>query len=595
MKRVLILLLIIANNWTLDCYGQSDEPRTGRIQKIKDKVTIYLNEFSQVYEKDSLLKPELVYEEYEGYTIADITITIIDPVGLTVDKPTNDSLTKFAKFMNAVTLNTPKKIAYSLLQFEVGQTIHAPIFAQTERIIRDNAHNKDVLIKIIPIDSSNARVEVILQDKLCGTITPDMGGDRFGAGVSYNNLLGVPIEMLHSVVLNFDRSNLVRYKGHFYWNQIGKSKVLIGPSAFIEKRNQYYGFRAERYFMTENTKWAGKFNNYYYRQHVNFDNKSVDEHHYFQNHTWLAIAIDPKFASKDWAATRVVLSGNIYINQFFKRPFIDNRQIRQYFFTRRFYIASVGLANWDYYKELNVFNPNRISFLPRGLNTSISAGLDYFEKQDLKLYIATAINYGLFANKFGHLFSELKMASFFNEYADNEYNLQCRLNYISPLYNIKKWGIRYFVYNQLQWYYNKPFEMPYNSSYVIAYDEQKNFYSNQNYTLSIEPVIYCPYTFAGFNAALFAFADLGVFGMGIESQSFSTNRQITAACGAGIRINNPDIGLGFVEISFAYYPMNIADYPFRYQVPISFINRKDYRSYNLFDADYINTRQLFNN
>ena len=589
IKNLFFVISIIILH-TFICSGQKITSSKNKTFDLKKKLAIRLNEFSQIHDKYTKLKPEELYKQYEGLTIEHITVKVIDPVGLSVDKPTNDSLSSFAKFINKVTFNTPKRYAYKLLLFEEGDIIEASIFAQTEKNIRDNPHNKDILIKIIQIDSCSAKVEVIMQDKLSGYISPDIAGDRIGIGIDYNSFLGYPIEMLQSVALNYDAKNIIRYQTHLYWNQIKKSRVRIGPDIYLDRRNQYYGWKMERNFVSEKTRWAGRFDNYFYRQNINYDGTSNRENHLFRNTTWLAFSLNPKIKNEAWNSSRIILSANAYINQFTKRPFAEDKDKREYYFIRRFYIASIGIANWNYYKEKNIFNPNRFSFLPRGLNANISLGVDYFEKQKNKLYFGVAVNYSIYPKKAGHIFIESKFASYFNQYNNNEFDLKLRLNYISPLYNIKKWSCRYFVYNQMQLYFNKPKEIPFSTNQIIGYSDKRAFYSSQNYTLNIEPVIYCPYTFAGFNLSLFAFADIGVFGISNSNTSLLYNRQFTQAYGAGFRLNNPDIGLGFIEVSFAYYPNNISDYNFNYQIPVGFYNRKSYDNYNLFDPDYSNTR-----
>lgn len=583
LKLSLIIIPLVGN-------AQDLQLNQKKSKILQQKLAIRLNEFSQIHEKYTDLKPENTYKLYEGLTIAAIQLKVIDPVGLSVDQPTNDSLSKFAKFINKVTFNTPKKFAYKLLLFEEGDIINASIFAQTEKNIRENPHNKDILITITKIDSCNAVVNVIIQDKLSGYISPDFAGDRIGIGIYYNSLLGYPIEMQQSAALNFDAKNIIRYQGYLFWNQIKKARVRIGPDLYLDRRNQYYGARIEKAFISENTKWAGRFNNYFYRQNIHYDNSPNRENHYFRNTTWLAVSINPKIKLSNWKATRIIVSANAYINQYTKRPFVENKDIREYYFINRYYIGSIGLANWNYYKEKNIFNPNRYSFLPRGLNTNISLGVDYFEKQKNKIFFGAAINYSIYPKHVGHLFVESKIATFFNKYGNNEYNAQFKLNYISPLYPIKKWSFRYFVYNQMQLYFNKPKEIPFSTDQIIGYSGKRAFYSSQNYTLNVEPTFFCPYTFAGFNLSFFGFADIGVFGLSNRSDAILNNKQITQAYGAGFRLNNPDIGLGFIEVSFAYYPSNISDYNFNYQVPVSFYNRKRYDNYNLFDADYLNTR-----
>lgn len=557
---------------------------------FKEKLSIRLSEFSQIHQKYTNLKPEQFYNEYEGLLITDIDIKVIDPVGLSIDKPENDSLSKFAKFINKVTFNTPKSYAYRMLLFKEGDLIDASVFAQTEKNIRLNPHNKDILIKVIPYDSIYARVEVILQDKLSGYISPEFSGERIGIGISYSSLLGLPIEMSQNVALNYDPKNIFHYNGNIFWTQLGKSRVRIGPDISINRRNQFYGIVLEKPFISENTRWAGRCNSYYIRNGINYDNQSPNENHVFRNESWLAVSLDPKIKNSEWSSTRFIFAANVFINQYTKRPFIVDKPRREYFFIRRFYLVSMGIANWNSYKENNLFNPNRFSYLPRGLNANVTMGIDYFERQRNKLLISAAINYSIFPKKIGHLFAETKATALLNRYGNNEYTIQLQLNYISPLYTIKKWHIRYFIYNKMQLAYNKPKDIPYTTNAIIGYSNRRAFYSSQNYTFNFEPAVYCPYTVAGFNFSFFAFADIGIFGINNRNDALLSNREISQAYGGGLRINNPDLGLGFIEVSFAYYPSNISDYNFNYQIPVSFTNRKQYMDYNLFDPDYTKSR-----
>src|SRR5579862_6968693 len=77
------------------------------------------------------------FETYKGKTIRDVDITVLDPYGVTIDKPHTDHLTHFQKFADKMQIKTKEWVVRNDLLFKSGDKVSPILFADTERNLWD--------------------------------------------------------------------------------------------------------------------------------------------------------------------------------------------------------------------------------------------------------------------------------------------------------------------------------------------------------------------------------------------------------------------------------------------------------------------------
>lgn len=557
------------------------------ISKIKSKFKFIEN----IQRLNKNLRPfvnsEEEFKKYEGKRINRISIRIIDPAGKTVMNPDYDSISKFDRFLNRMTVNTPKWVAKKELLFKEGEAVNPQLFSETERLFRQNNHFKDILIRIDPIEGSDwVNVAVVIQDRWSLNLEAEVGGNYVAGGFYLENYFGLSQDFEQKVYLNFNKQNPVTYMGMYRYRNIAGSRLNVQGYYKFDKEYYRAGFSIDRPFVSSKTKWAGSLTAYWNRNHINTNGTNTDnELKYNEQNVWLAGSFDPKIHNEKLDQMRFVIAGRFNRSQYTKRPYSQNADLGQYFFKERYYMLALGLANWATYKEKDVFYQSYFDYLPKGFNFYVTAGLQYYERFSHRFFTSASINHGLYLPKIGYNFAQFSFGGYIANKQFQQVTLKFENKYFTRMLPLRKWGFRQFIYNTLQLGFNRPSNMDYDvttGTGGLTGLNSLRLRGTQKYMLNLESVVYCPYRILGFSASLFAFADLGVM-WGIDGNY--TKRFFSQAYGAGVRISNPGLGIGFIQLGFVYYP----NYNVLGTGPINsaydWKNRKEIGTYNLFNQN----------
>jgi hypothetical protein len=557
--------------------------------KIKAKFKFIENLQAANRSSGSFTHSSDAYAEFDGKQINHIYIQVIDPAGKTVHDPDNNNVSRFDKFLNRMTVNTPKWVVKKELLFKEGDAVNAHLFAETEMLFRQNNHFKDILIRIVPLDESQwVDVYIVLQDRWALSLAAEVSGSYVAGGFYLENYFGLSQDFKQMYYVNFNKNNPLSFEGMYRYRNIAGSRIAVKGYYKIDKLNYKYGFSLDRPFVSSKNKWACSVSSYWFREHVGTPALTLDnEVRYNEQNVWLAGAFNPHIRNEKFDQMRLILAGRFKRDQYTKRPYASNIDLGQYYFIERYYVLSLGLANWETYKEKDVFNITYYDYLPKGINFNITGGVQYYERFSHRFYTGAVINHGISFKGIGYQFVQANFGGYITSKTFEQISLKLEHKFFTKRIPMAKWGFRQFVYNTVQLGFNRPYGTEYDlngGNGGLTGLNSLSLHGNQKYVLNLEEVIYCPWKVLGFSASLFAFADLAV--VWDINADYRASR-FTQAYGAGIRFNNPGLGLGYIELGMVYYPVRaVADMP-HYAYEYNWRNSKEIINNNLFTPNSV--------
>ena len=194
----------------------------------------------------------------------------------------------------------------------------------------------------------------------------------------------------------------------------------------------------------------------------------------------------------------------------------------------------------------------KAEYFPKGFNVSLVGGYDYDEELGKRFYSGIQSNYGGYVDKLGYINTKISYSGFLNKLAYNQLLAKWTNRFFSAPVNLgKKFFIRQFFTSQVFLGFNRPADR------LIAmnnYNGVRGVFVNyirgsRTYTFKFETDIYPKFKVLGFSSCLFVLADIAI----VQQNSYSGG-QLCQGYGAGLRLRNLSLGIGFFEFAFVYYP-----------------------------------------
>ena len=102
------------------------------------------------------------FEPYRGKIIRNIDIKVIDPYGITIEKPQNEHYNKFQKFANRIQIKTKDWVVRNDLLFKTGERVNPVLFSDTEKNLWERSTFKDLKIFMLPVEGSDELTDVVV-------------------------------------------------------------------------------------------------------------------------------------------------------------------------------------------------------------------------------------------------------------------------------------------------------------------------------------------------------------------------------------------------------------------------------------------------
>ena len=590
---LLILFCLVASSGSLSAFilpKDTLHSKSGFLDKLKKSQLIQT--ISEVYSGASNFEQSgSRYEKYRGRSINKVIIKVIDPAGYSVFSPdiNPDSLSKLQNFFNKTTPSTPERIIRKDVLVKEGDFLDPLLLVQSEMLLRQSLQYKDVYFKVEELEGTDwVNIVVIVQDRWAVSFNYSIGSSYLLGGLYFKNFLGRTHDWEQNVHFNFDKDNPVGFDGFYRYRNIANSRVNTRVQYYVDKYSYTLGGYVDRPFISPKSKWAGSVSSFWYKYPYNQDNP-VKEQMVKLNvqDVWLATSIDPKFHSPSFNKLRFVIAGRVKREQYSQRPFIAKWEQREFFFKERFYLFSLGLANWSTYVEKDLYYVNAYDYLPKGFNVTVTAGVQYYERFSNRVFVGCRAEYGTLHKKVGYNNFRFLCSGYFDKKTFQQGRIELYHQFASRKLYIKKWFVRQIISNTAVFGINRPTFTEYNlngtNGGLTGFSSQA-VEGNNKYTLNLETNLVLPYRVLGFSASLFAFADLGlIWKNNIDTKSYKFGHSY----GIGAKFFNPALGLDFISIGFVYYPVQVAPDMSNYNWFYSTTNPYELSNQNLFSKNTI--------
>lgn len=569
------------------------EERKQHFMKGIDKTLIiasYLNYSDRTV--DRIITGKDAFEPYRGKMIRNIDVKVIQPYGVTIEKPECNKFSRFQKFANSIQFKTKEWVVRNDILFKEGEQVDPIIFADTEKNLWERRTFKDLKLFIIPVDGSDNLVDVLVmvQDRWSWNMNFSVQFEKVQGGIQFKNLFGLPQSISTDVALNYRKDNLYTVSGNYQYSNIKHSQIDVSGSYKYSLLNKGGKISVNRDFFSANSKWAGHITAGIYRESATVPNllaSSIATNVFYNTQDiWLATSIkmSGNYTQKH-DLLRLILSARMKRYDYMSRPFMRSADGTQTFIDHTYVLGSIGFANWDYYIDHSVYRLDQAEYFSKGLNGALIGGFDYDEELQKRGYAGVQLDYGSRLGKFGYLDSRASYGGFIkrDSYQQILFKLQEKFN-TAPVKLGNKFMMRSFISAELNIGFNRPIgkEVVVNNNNGLRGIYQNYIRGSRSYVFNFETAVYPTFKILGFSSCAFAFADLAIVQNGSISQY-----QLSQGYGVGVRLRNLKFGIDHFELTFAYYPdMKISQLkPFAFMA--DFKNNRAPQKNNMFEPDVL--------
>ena len=495
---------------------------------------------------------------YYDQPIRRIFIKELPPFGPTISDTTHKTSSFIERAANNVHIKTRKSLIYKSLLFKEGDNIDPEVLADNERLLRNLPYIEDVKIVVLPTNSLNDSVDVMV-------LTKDVWPKAFNVDIVdiYSgrvelwdkNIFGFGHENQNNILWNSKENPSVGYEGFYRINNIAGSYTSSQLHYYNSFRTKSIGINFQRMFLTPNEK---------YGVGASFENTSTHTYHivdtvnqyiplkYQSYDVWVGRSF--KINRENFSSMRenFTIIPRIKRDNFDTRP--DITQNSFYIYQNKTLILNTfEFSRQNFFKSNLIYNFGRTEDIPIGAKIDATVGYEFNEFSNRK-YGELGISGSKFLGRAGYLYCSAQTAAFFNKNNDPEQGVfESSLNYFTGLFILGNFRLRQFLNIRFTRGINRyEFEhLNLNERNGIIGFRNDSLYGSKRLNIDWETDCFCPGSVYGFKFVVFAFAD--------HSWLVSKNQQIFngipyTGIGIGVRIRNERLVFNTFQIRLAFYP-----------------------------------------
>lgn len=528
---------------------------------------------------------ENAFKPFEGKVIRNIIIRRLDVFGPSVYDTTRTATNWFERFANRLHRSTREgAIRRSFLLFAEGDNIDSNLLKDNERLLRQQSNLfHDARILVIPVETFRNVVDVLVITQDVWSLVPTDAGfgglGNFGLAFTQQNFRGLGHSWLTGFRYNREAP---RQRWEYYTRYqipyIGRT--YSSGSAYFSwlqdlKRG---GLRWQKDFLTPETKYAGAAEVSYTRENrFVYVDEVTDSLLLFRNLTyantdiWYGRAFKIGFYNEELKdRARLIVALRRTSVHYFSRPPIsqDSNQVYQ---NRQTYLASVGLSNRRYRRDVLIYGFGRTEDVPVGGLYSIVGGLENAElgyRRYLGLKAARG-SYLLAGGKpAGYLYVLTTLGGYLKGQQIEQGVFRAEANYFSPLMAWGRSNFRQFLnvrYISGINRFNHEYVTINNNEGIRGVGSRYLLRGTRSLTLGVETVFFSPMQFIGFRMAIFGYGD---FGLVTYPGRPLLRAPVYQGYGLGFRFRNENLTFNTFQIRLGYYP-NIPLIPEPFRIELS--------------------------
>lgn len=497
---------------------------------------------------------DVVFNEYEGYTIRNIRFKFVDILEGSVQDTTRSASSELAIFANKQHLDTRKWVIKSNLTITSGENIDPDILADNERLLRRLLYIEDAKIYVTPIpNTKTADLTIAIKDRLA-----------WGFQIGYNNLKQFNFELFNRSVGGIGRYGSVTYFNNAnsspeqgYALKLGGQNALKTITRWELNQSNYWdkkdvGLVAQKEFVTPEIKYGGGVElRSIIDSTIIFDGQIENDRRYKLNYQDFWIGRSFVLRSNN-ERKNIVVSARVFDNQFDFRPTVS-RDSNNIYFNRVFALGQVAFAKQKFIKSNYVVGFGVSEDIPVGYRISGVFGRD-FNEFFTQNYFGLQYFWSKYFPKVGYILVNQQFGGFLqNSIESGLYNLSS--SYFTPLINIRRYRSRSFLIFGMTNGINQDPAQSLTLQGRIRDVNGDNITGEKVAYLRGESVLFTPWYFYGFRFAPFVYGSLSH----IEDRRYKKEIHNYASLGLGFRIKNESLVFNTFEVrmtNFVVKPKN---------------------------------------
>lgn len=509
-------------------------------------------------------RSETAFVQYQGKTIRNISIRVLEPFGPTLYDTTNVVTSWVEVTANKLHNNSRKGHLRKLLRIHEGDKLDAYNLADNERLIRQLPYIKDAYFRVIPVVNSNKTVDLQLwvKDQFSWGLDLDIGSLSSTKIEIYNrNLYGLGHELSNSFHFDSKEDQKYGYTGQYKVKNIRRSFIDASFTYENTYEKAVIQFDLDRRFETYNTKYAGGFTLSQTMRSAKIEKDDPIRNEipldFNYGNIWFGKSYKVK-SNNLFARKRFYISTRISCRKFYERPEVGP-DLNQFFHNNTSYLASFTLTKTQFYKSNLIYNFGRTEDIPYGFLTQLTLGYEDREFSYRK-YIGLDFQKASYINKSqSYFFNHIAIGSYLNSSRFEQGVLLAQSKFFS---RIRNYGpVRFRNFGELS--YTLGFRRFPEEFISLVSDKgirgfsSKDVIGTQKISLNLETVAFTPYMLGGFRFAFYSFADLGLIG---SNKNNIFNESFYYGFGFGVRLHNENLVFKTIQLRLAFYPNAPSDF-----------------------------------
>ena len=512
-------------------------------------------------EKEKERTPEMLnsYQSFQGKIVRKIHVETLDPFGYSINDTAKKPKDWIQRFGNDVHLKTKQFTIRNLLLIKRNKPLDSLLVKESERLVRSQRYVRRVVIKAVPVRTSNDSVDVTVRVLDSWSLIPNgsFSSSSTSIEITERNFLGLGHEFRNDFAKQFKTGETSYYTNYTVPN-IMNTYINATVNYQIFKNEDYIkSFGLERQFFSAYTKWAG--GAYVESRRMQDSLPDMNQDWKMQNMRsdaqdfWGGYAFKIyKGDGEEERTTRLVTTGR-YFNQHYKEKPSTLYDSVGYYANEKLYLASVGLTSRKFVQDKFLFNYDIVEDIPIGKVYSLTLGTQH-KNDENRFYLGGRYAFGNYYN-WGYFSVNAELGTFYYKDRTDQTTLAIDMLYFS---NIKDWGawrFRHFIRPELVFGDNRMAiikdQLNINESNGLQGFNTQSVLGTKKFVLTFQTQSYSPANVFGFRLNPFFNFSMAVVG---DEETKLYESKVYTKIGLGILLYNDYLVFNSFQLSIAYYP-----------------------------------------
>ncbi len=507
-------------------------------------------------QESALERSDRDFLPYAGKRIRRIQVKNLDVFGPSVDDTTRSAESRLERLLNHLNFRTRETTIRWTLLFREGDTIDPFRLADSERILRNLAFVGDARIVVVRIPGSgdSADVRVIVKETWTLKLSESLKeGNILKVKLTEQNLLGLGHQVSVATTLIPNATPRLGFDTSYSMQNIHGSFVTAKLDYVKVSGKEAAGLALSRELISPLLRYAGGLDLRRTSIAVPDSLPSAADNSSELVDLWAGRPVHQWRSQKETGRRPTLfVSGRVRHLTFTRRPPVTSSTFYQYHDTNHFLGSLTYIQSW-YYRTNLLYNFARTEDVPYGFLARVTYGLAD-EEFTRRHYASATLAAGDRIAGLGYGVGELRIGGYPEGGGIEQGVIRLRTLYFSNLLRVGGFRFRQFVKSE----YTTGIRRFADDSIDFTDDEgirgvvyNSSVTGSKRLRLSFESVAFTPWRVRGVTFAFFPFADLDFIGSGRRS---ILTQDCYSGLGLGVRLHRDGLGIGPVQLRFAWYP-----------------------------------------